>query len=432
VFLLPLRRCAKFVSLMAATGAVASAQIGPLSLDTVVRAASKDNPLVEAAGARLRAAEASRRAAAALPNPVFTYSVEDAPYPGGTQPEGLDREVSTYLTIPLEPLYQRKPRIERAVYEIDVAGAQLLMARWMVIQDAVHAFDRFVLARLAVQNAADVRNGLESLVEFNATRVREGAIAEVELIRGQIELARAGLDETTARVELAHAWGELRPFLPNDVPADPTAVPLAAEVHAPSIVAGPLPSFSELSARARSRQPELAAARSRVDALRAEERLQGALTLRQVGATFGNKRVAGENTMIAGISLPLPIFDRNRGEIARAAAERSVSEWELDWVERGVTSRLRAAYDAATMLDEQSRPLGRDLISRAEEARSISLAAYREGAATLLQVIDASRTLGDVRRTYYRAVFAAREARVALAAASGADPDQLGPEGVAP
>ncbi len=428
MFLPPLR-CAKFVTVMALTGAAASAQVGPLSFDTVIRTAARDHPLVEGARARLLAAEASRRAASALPNPVATYSVEDAPYPGGSQPEGLDREVSTYLTIPLESLYQRKPRIERAEYEIAIARAQLLMTRWTVIRDAARAFDRFVLARLAVENEVDVRKGLESLVEFNTARVREGAIAEAELIRGQIELARAGLGETTARVELAHAWGELRPFVPNDVPADPTAVSIAAEAQAPSIVAAPLPSFSELSDRARSRQPELAAARSRVEALRAEERLQRTLTLRQVGATFGNKRVAGQNTMIAGISIPLPIFDRNRGEIARAAAERIASEREFEWLDRGVTSRLRAAYDAVTMLDDQSRHLGRDLISRAEEARSISLAAYREGAATLLQVIDASRTLGDVRTAYYRAVFAAREARVALAAASGAEPDHLGPEG---
>jgi outer membrane protein TolC len=68
------------------------------------------------------------------------------------------------------------------------------------------------------------------------------------------------------------------------------------------------------------------------------------------------------------------------------------------------------------------RVAGGDLVQRAEESRQIAIAAYREGAGTLLQVLDASRTLADVRLASARLLFAQRETLLQLDAASGVDP----------
>jgi cobalt-zinc-cadmium efflux system outer membrane protein len=164
-------------------------------------------------------------------------------------------------------------------------------------------------------------------------------------------------------------------------------------------------------------------ARARVTAATTETSVQRALTVRQVGATFGFKRVEGENAMIAGISMPVPLFDRNRGEIQRATGELLAAQEELTWTERAVVAEMAGAYTAVQRLSTQVSSLEHAFLDRADETNRITLAAYQEGAATLLQVLDATRTVADARLTYYRAVLAQRQSVFDLAMAAGDDPE---------
>lgn len=126
--------------------------------------------------------------------------------------------------------------------------------------------------------------------------------------------------------------------------------------------------------------------------------------------------------MIAGLSVPIPLFDQNRGEIQRAKGERISVEQELGWTVRRATADVTGAYDAALVLTTQVGSLRTGFLSRAEESRRVALAAYREGAAPLLQVLDATRTLADARLTFLRAHYAQQDAVLALYVAAGVDP----------
>jgi cobalt-zinc-cadmium efflux system outer membrane protein len=151
------------------------------------------------------------------------------------------------------------------------------------------------------------------------------------------------------------------------------------------------------------------------------------MIVREIGATFGAKRAAGQTSMVAGVSLPLPIFDPNRGEIARASAERDAAQFELAARERTASAELAGAYDAARLLTERAALLARGangrppLLARADEGRRIALGAYREGAVSLLQVIDAARAWGDARLAFYQTLYAQHESVAALLVARGDD-----------
>jgi cobalt-zinc-cadmium efflux system outer membrane protein len=175
--------------------------------------------------------------------------------------------------------------------------------------------------------------------------------------------------------------------------------------------------------RARDHRSELLSANARVSAAQAETVLQRVLTVRQVGATVGVKRVDGTNSMIAGLSMPVPLFDRNRGEVQRATSELLAAQHERAWAERAVTAEIRGAYDAAERLSAQVSRVESTFLVRAEEVNRITLGAYQEGAATLLQVIDAARTLADARLTYYRIVLGQRQSLFDLSMAAGDDPE---------
>ena len=170
-----------------------------------------------------------------------------------------------------------------------------------------------------------------------------------------------------------------------------------------------------------AQRPELLTSRARLVAATSAIAVERSVVIRQLGASFGLKRTAGTNAMIAGVSMTVPLFDRNRGEIQRATGEQLAAEQELRWLERSIAGEVEAAYQVSTRLTAQVATLQPAFLRRAEESRRIALGAYQEGAAPLLQVLDASRALTDARLTYARAVVAAHESLFELGIAAGYD-----------
>jgi outer membrane protein TolC len=146
------------------------------------------------------------------------------------------------------------------------------------------------------------------------------------------------------------------------------------------------------------------------------------MVVRQLGASFGLKRVGGVNALVGGISLTVPLFDQNRGEIQRATGERLAAELEARWQERTIAAEVEAEYQAAERLAAQVTLLQPTFLSRAAESRRIAIGAYQEGATSLLQVLDASRTLNEARVMYARVLAAANESLFDLGIAAGYDP----------
>lgn len=412
------------------SNAVRPEQVG-LTLPMVVQAAARTHPLVLAAEGRLLAARGGRRAAGTIANPVLTYQVENAAFPGRAAPLNLPQETSTYATLPLEPLWQRGARVGTANGFVQAAEADLIMTRRMVTLDAARAYHRAALLQASVAASSDVVVGLDSLVRYTGIRAREGAAAEGDVLRLQVERDRVSTDRALQEAELAQARAALQPYLTNaDIQAelalDELPVIEAVTTATPSTPTlaglGGLPPRAALASSALAGRPDVLAARARARAASSDVSLQRALAVRQLGATFGSKRTAGTSTMIAGLSIPLPLFDRNRGEVERARGERIAAEQEVRWTERRASAEVLGAYDAAMILTKQVDALQRDFLSRAEESRRVALAAYREGAVPLLQVLDATRTLADARLAFYRARYAQQDAVLALHVAAGLDP----------
>jgi outer membrane protein, heavy metal efflux system len=388
------------------------------TLDEVLTAALAQHPLVEAARAEVSAAEGNRHTATAFPNPVATYWMENAAFPGQDLPSDLDREISAYATLPLEPFWQRRSRLAQVNGEIRAAQAAVTSAEQQLALDAAHAFYRVALAQASVDAVRENGAAVEQLVIYLRTRVAQGANPEGDLIRAEVERDRVGTDVTLAEVDLLRAQAALRPFLGD------TGPPLAAlrvaslGVARESVSLAPL---NEFAAHAVQQRADLITGRAKVDAAAAAIAVERSLLVRQLGATFGVKRTAGTNTMVAGLSMTVPLFDRNRGAIQRATGDRLAAEQELRWLERTIKGAIEGAYQAAERLASRAAAVQTTSLSRAEESRRIALAAYQEGAATLLQVLDASRALTDARLTVARLVVAANESIFELGVAAGYD-----------
>jgi outer membrane protein, heavy metal efflux system len=387
------------------------------TLDDVLTVVLAQHPLVNAARAQLTAAEGRRQTARALPNPMATYWTENARFPGQSPPTGLDRETSVYATMPLEPFFQRSARTAQADGDVQTAQATVTTTEQRTATEAVHGFYRVALAQASLEAAQENRAAIDQLLEYLRNRVAQGATAEGELIRTEVERDRIETEVTLADVELLRAQSALRAFLGGSA----TSGPLRVAVPGWGSSRVTLAPLTELTAHALAQRSELVASRARTDAASGALALERGLVVRQLGATFGLKRTAGINAMVAGVSVTVPIFDRNRGEIQRATGEQLASVQESKWLERSITSEIEAEYLAAERLAARVSALQPSYLARAEESRRIALAAYQEGATGLLQVLDASRALSDARLSYARALVAANESLVDLGVLAGYD-----------
>jgi len=172
-------------------------------------------------------------------------------------------------------------------------------------------------------------------------------------------------------------------------------------------------------------RPDVRAARERVTASAAAVSSERTMIFREVGATIGAMQTGPTTSMVAGVSLPLPTFNTNRGEIQRARAERAVAGFELATQERLARAEFNGALEAARVLSARVSTLaGNDsasFLARVDEARRIALGTYREGAIPLFQVIDATRSWADARMTYYQTLIAQHQSVLALIVAEGLD-----------
>ena len=174
------------------------------------------------------------------------------------------------------------------------------------------------------------------MVEYLRNRVAQGATPEGELIRAQVERDRAATEVTMADVEMLRAQSGLRLFL-GDAPG--AGSPRVSAPDWPGARA-PLAPLQEFTAYVAHRS-DLLASRARTGAASSAVEVERSMVVRQLGASFGVKRMAGVNGMVGGISLTVPLFDQNSGEIQRATGERLAADLETRWLERTLPPRLK-------------------------------------------------------------------------------------------
>lgn len=382
------------------------------TLDSVLARVAIFHPLSAAAADRVDAALGARTTARALGNPSLSWQEENGALPGRSAPPGMTREISTFAMIPLAPIYQRSARARQADRLVDAANGELAATRQRVALDAARAFYRLAMAQTSLRTSSDSRDWLDSLVRYTELRVREGAVAEVDLMRTQVERDRTAGDIALTQIEAARANAALTAYVAVDS--------IIATVADTSARVAPLPPLEQVMAAARRLRPDLVAARARSEAAQAARSLEQASIIREASGMVGSKSMGGVHSFIAGVTIPIPFFDPNRGEIRRAAAVSRAVAQESVWMESQAIADVASAWETARILAEQIVRLQQGFLRRAEDARRITVAAYREGAVPLVQVLDASRALADVRDLYYRTLFAQRLSILELNAAIGA------------
>jgi cobalt-zinc-cadmium efflux system outer membrane protein len=370
-----------------------------LSLDTATEQFLRKNLAVEAARLEVGIAEAERIGARLRPRPGLTVSAENLRLSGETPANKL-HEYGISVAQPIELGNRKALRMEVAERIVSVSEARLTEVLRRQLFDVKRTYYDSVLARVLLDIEQENRDNFEGLVKFNTVRFEEGYIAQADLIK--VRLERTKFDFAVASAELALRRGKIRllELIGERDFERAVRVQISNRLQVPAVDLN----LMQLKETALVNRPEIKVAEAELALAQSSIKLERSRAKGEVTPYLGYKRVGVDNTVLAGVTVPLPVGNRNQSGIARAEAEQKVSETNLSLVRNRTLADVEAAYRAYETAREQVRAYEAGLLQQADELREIQLGAYQEGATELITLIEAQKTRTEVRANYYRAI----------------------------
>jgi len=397
------------VLLCLALAHAAAAQTAPprVTLDDAVALAVRENRVLRAKQFEHEATRAGEITAGLRPNPVATYSNQ---YLGARD---IDQEHAISLGQPIELGGKRQRRLDSARAAIRVSEFELADTRRQVVAQVKKTFADILVSEATLALASEGLGALDEVERIQRFRAERGDISELELTRIQVQRFAFERDAADARQAIRSGKIGLRGLTGLD------ALPADFEV------AGDLDFREQALDRERlyqltlANRPDVRAAEAAREKARADVSLARANAWWDITPQMEYRRVGGESTIGLGISVPIRIFDRNQGEIARTRAE----------VDRAEALRQASALQALTDVDtalaavttsREKVVLLRDVyLPKARRARETVEFAYRRGGVSLLDFLDAQRTYRETSLEHLRSVGAYWSAVYQLEAAVG-------------
>jgi cobalt-zinc-cadmium efflux system outer membrane protein len=177
--------------------------------------------------------------------------------------------------------------------------------------------------------------------------------------------------------------------------------------------------LEDLQTKALRERPDFRAAALGVTAAKSQISLAKANAKVDVTGTYDFTHVSGENTASIFANFELPIFNRNQGEIARTGYALTQAQEQQQAASDTVLSDVANAYEAVKSNDEVVELYTSGYLKQAQDSREISAYAYKRGAASLLDFLDAERSYRSVQLAYRQALSSYMNALEQLKAAVG-------------
>ncbi len=370
-----------------------------LTPEAAVAAARASGPLAQTARGTRLLTGGRARAEAAWPNPIAEWRREN--FTGAIEPD-----VFATLQVPVDITGRRVALLQAARTARQRGLADSAAVDRQLTYEVLRAYWRASLARELATIAEAERDARVGTSDYDQRRFQEGAIAEVVALRASLEADRARIAAVSAQQE----WGRAAADLARLLGTTTAAVSRLATLTPPSLDPPGAADTSWTSIV--QRRPDLRAAELAVREAERRSTAESRGRLGDLNVVGGYKGTAGFNTGLIGVLVPLPLFNRNDGPRERTRGEfllARAAHLDAEWRARGDVAAAAAAWsgviaaarDGATTLD-----------ARATEVAAIAEAAYREGATSFLELLEAQRARADARATAARWAHDAQLARL--------------------
>ena len=403
---LALWQCA-IIPLLAATVSppLVAQERQPLTLAAALDLAEKQNLDLAAARAQRAVVQAGVQIARQRPNPLASVAVlRDTPHE------------SLFFDQPLELGSKRGRRIELARQEGQVTEADILVLERRVRRNVREGYFALAFARGVTQQRAEALQLAERLREIAKARFEAGDIPQLEVTQAELETARANANMQVAQQEEKVALSDLDALLNEpatrdwDLGGEFTAVPSAM-------------SLDELLARAGTSNPEISLIGQETRAEQRREDLLKAERVPNLIAEFGSDFNSPHEFRVGPrgqLTIELPIFSRNQGQIAQSIAGQRALDQQLAATHRAVAGKVESAYLDLSARKAQVELYRDTLVPSSRQLAQLAEESYRAGRANILTVLGAQRDVQQVEREYLDSLLAMHTAFAQLEETVGA------------
>ncbi|TVR86003.1 MAG: TolC family protein [Saprospirales bacterium] len=331
---------------------------------------------------------------------------------------GMPRNIAFELEIPIETFGKRRYRIQGAEMEKQVAQAGLEDFLRFLRAEAAALYAELLVNQLIRERMGLTLEQLESLIEVNEARFETGEIGEIDLLQTRLEAKKFETEVFDLIADFAELNAELN-YLMGSWESDSLVLEGTLEIP------GPTDNIVTLIDRARTERPDVHLAERSRDLAEIDLKLARAERLPDFSFIAGYhneealKPAPGFGAVFAGLRIPLQFSGFNRGQVQMSSAmfEQSgafvnAAKLEVEVEVREAHSRFRLAESKLALFTDQ-------ILSDAERVQDAALFSYQRGEVSLLEVLEAQRTLNEIYLNYYETLGQYAESLVDLSRATG-------------
>jgi len=380
----------------------------PLNLQMAFDLADKQNLDLAAARLQRSIAAAGIRIAGEIANPTISYSAtRDEPHE------------SLFFDQQIQIGGQRGRRIAEAREESALTDVDVTTIERLVRRDVREAFYGAALALGRTAERAEALELAKRLRDIAQQRFQSGDVPQLEVVQAELEASRAEADLQVTREEEKVAWSALNALL--NEPSETEWQLQGTLKDAPSDA-----QLADLLNRAAQQSPELQHLAQELKVQQSNESLLRSERIPDVGLEFGVDLNAPHDYRAGPrgqLTVGLPVFSRNQGEIAQSEATQRELDANLDATRRSIAGRVEQAYfelhARRTQVDlyrDTLLPSGRKLEDLAEQS-------YQAGKSDILYVLAAQHDVQQLQSDYLDSLYALQAAFAELEEIVGASLD---------
>ena len=362
--------------------ATAERPSGPgMTLAELEAMAESCNPTLAQAAARVEAARAQCLQVGLYPNPVVGYQGSEIGNEGRAGQQGgfISQEIVT----------AGKLQLNQAVAGQEIQQAEYAWAaqRLRVLTDVRRGFYAVLIAERTVALTEQLVGIGERGVKTAEELMKAKEVARADVLQARIEFDSARILLDKARNRHTGAWRDLAAVV-GDPALQPA--PLAGNLQEGMVQF----TWEEALNRLLAESPQLAGAQAGV------ARAQAALSRECAGRTpnvdlqagVQHDNATGDTFASVQVGIPIPIYNRNQGNIAKAHAELVAAQHEVSRVQLALQQRLAAVFEQYATAHQLVEKYNRDIMPNAEESLKLVSSAYRQGEFSYLMLLTAQRT----------------------------------------
>jgi cobalt-zinc-cadmium efflux system outer membrane protein len=373
-----------------------------ISLDQAITLALAHNHNLLATRTQILQNQAQEITANLRPNPSLGLDSQFVPFFSPQDFSGTNLDQTQQFDVGISYLFERghkrQRRLQAARDQTAVTRAQVSDAERTLIFNVGQQFVGVLLAESTLQFALQDLQSFQQTVDIAETQFKAGYIGEGDYLKIKLQLLQFQTDVSSARLAKAQALVALRQFLGyNAVPADYDVV---GELEYQALTM----KVEDLQAKALKERADYRAAQLGISAANSQILLAKANAKVDVNGTYDFTHVSGENAASIFASFELPIFNRNQGEIARTRYALTQAQEQEQAASDTVLSDVSNAYEAVKSNDAVVQLYTSGYLKQAQDSRDISEYAYKRGAASLLDFLDAERSYRSVQLAYRQAL----------------------------